>query len=125
MRPTRIRDKKMKKTFLILMLAIFIGGFSTPLIANELIVSDVTEISVGDEWDDLLDEYEKTVDQFIKLLKKLEAGDESVIDEYERLDEKEEIIADKLDDAIDELTDAQLKRFEKIEDRLIEALGIE
>ena len=115
----------MKKTFLILMLAIFIGGFSTPLIANELIVSDVTEISVGDEWDDLLDEYEKTVDQFIKLLKKLEAGDESVIDEYERLDEKEEIIADKLDDAIDELTDAQLKRFEKIEDRLIEALGIE
>ena len=112
----------MKKTFLILMLAIFIGGFSTPLIANELIVSDVTEISVGDKWDDLLDEYERYVDKYIVVYKKAMQGDMSAMTEYVELLQQAQKLAEKIENAEDDMSEDQIERYINITEKMTNAL---
>ena len=103
-------------------MAFLMGGFCYTAHANVIPTQNATEILVGDNWDKLLDEYEKYVDQYIKTYKKAMKGDMSAMTEYLKLAEKAQKIADKLDKAEDEMSAAQLKRYTKITEKMLNAL---
>lgn len=65
-------------------------------------------------WDEVLDEYEKYVDSYIKLVNKANKGDLDALSEYASMLEKAESFSGKLDNADDEMTAKQLARYEKI-----------
>jgi len=78
--------------------------------------------SVGNEnWNSILDSYEKYVNQYIALLKKANAGDMSAMTEYASMMEKATEFADKLENASDDLTEAQTARFLKLQTKLTNA----
>lgn len=103
-------------------MAFLMGGFCTTSSAMETQTTARTEIVAGDNWDKLLNEYEKYVDQYIKTYKKAMKGDMSAMSEYVKLAEKAQKLADKLDKAKGEMTDAQMKRYLKITNKMTEAL---
>lgn len=76
--------------------------------------------SASSDWDDVLDEYEEFVDNYIKLLKKAKDGDLSAMTQYVPMMEKAQKLANKLDKA-GELTPAQAARYAKINARMAQA----
>ena len=118
--PTRIRDKKMKKILMFVVIAFLMGGFVTKTYAMESSVT--TEVTMGDEWDELLDEYESYVDQYVKLYKKAMSGDMSAMTEYSKLAAKAQKLAEKIADAQDDMSSAQLERYAKITKKMTDAL---
>ena len=106
-------------------MAFLMGGFCFTAQANVVPAQNTTEILAGDNWDKLLDEYEKYVDQYIKVSKKASNGDLSAMTELVKLADKIEKIADKLDKADDEMSAAQMKRYLKIVEKMAKAMGDE
>ena len=114
----------MKKRILtVAIMALFMGGACYTASAFEVSCTNATEVFAGDKWDKLLDEYEKYVDQYIATYKKAMKGDISALSEYAKLAEKAQKIADKLEDAEDEMSPAQLKRYAKITEKMTKALS--
>ncbi len=103
-------------------MAFLMGSFCATVSAMETTRTAKLEIVAGDDWDKLLNEYEKYVDQYIKTYKKAMNGDMSAMTEYVKLAEKAQKLADKLEKAEDELTTAQLKRLAKINEKMSKAL---
>lgn len=95
----------------------------SPLDAEEPLNCDESSprINSSTDWDAVLDEYEKYVDAYIKLVNKANKGDMSALSEYVTMMEKAEFLEDKLDDADDELTARQIARFEKIINKMSKA----
>ena len=113
----------MKKTIMtVAMLAFLMGGVCTAVSAKEASQTAKSEIVAGDDWDKLLNEYEKYVDQYIKTYKKAMNGDMTAMSEYVKLAEKAQKLAEKLEKAEDEMTTAQLKRYAKITEKMSKAL---
>ena len=81
---------------------------------------DVTASSKSD-WDAILDEYESFVDKYIALLKKANTGDMSALTEYMSYMEKAQALAEKLDDADDDMSSAQMNRYMKIAQKMATA----
>lgn len=104
------------------MLAFLMGGVCTTISATETTKTTKSEIVAGDDWDKILNEYEKYVDQYIKTYKKAMSGDTSAMSEYVKLAEEAQELADKLEKAEDEMTTAQLKRYAKITEKMTKAL---
>lgn len=77
--------------------------------------------SGSSDWDKLLDQYEQFVDKYIAAYKKAGAGDLSAMSSYSSLLESAEEISDQLDDAEGIMTSAQLKRYERIAEKLLSA----
>ena len=114
----------MKKVVLtVAMMAFLMGGIGTTASAMEVASLVKVENVAGDNWDKLLDEYEKYVDQYIKTYKKAMQGDMTALGEYVKLAEKAQKLAEKLEEAEDEMTPAQLKRYAKINDKMTKALA--
>ena len=103
-------------------MAFLMGSFYATVSAMENTRKAKMEIVAGDNWDMVLDEYEKYVDQYIKTYKKAMSGDMSAMSEYVKLAEKAQKLADKLEKAEDEMTTAQLKRYAKITEKMSKAL---
>ena len=103
-------------------MAFLMGGFCTTALSMETPTIAKTEIVTGDDWDKVLNEYEKYVDQYIKTYKKAMKGDMSAMGDYVKLAEKAQELSDKLDKAKGEMTDAQMKRYLKITKKLNDAL---
>ena len=80
--------------------------------------------SSSKNWDKVLDEYEKYVDEYIKFYKKAKNGDLSALSKYADFLEKAEDLEDALEKADDNdaLTAAQLRRYEKIFEKLTRVL---
>ena len=80
--------------------------------------------SSSQNWDKVLDEYEKYVDEYIKFYKKAKNGDLSALSKYADLLDKAEDLEDALEEADDNdaLTAAQLRRYERIFDKLTNIL---
>lgn len=75
------------------------------------------------EWDEVLDDYEKYIDQYIKLYKKATAGDMSAMTEYASMLEKAESLENKLKKAKNgTLTASQISRMAKIQNKMISAI---
>lgn len=75
----------------------------------------------GNDWDSVLDDYEKYFDQYVKLLKKAKNGDVSALTEYAKMLEKAQSIGNKLEHAKGDLTANQSARFLKIQQKLLNA----
>lgn len=73
------------------------------------------------EWDKVLDSYERYIDKYIAVLKKVNAGDMNAYSEMATLMEQCEELSDKLDDADDEMSATQLERYQKITVKLANA----
>ncbi|MBO7231491.1 MAG: hypothetical protein J6V20_08840 [Bacteroidaceae bacterium] len=112
----------MKKFVLCAVITLAFCGFSN--VANATVpTTKATTICVAeDEWDKILNEYEKYVDLYVKTYKKAMAGDMSALLEYAKLAEKAQALAEKIDKAKDEISESQLARYAKITQKMAEAL---
>ncbi len=81
----------------------------------------VTKKSGSTNWDKVLADYESYTDKYIKLLKKANAGDMSAMTEYVEMLEKAQELQESLENADDDLTPAQLQKFNKIQMKLVNA----
>ena len=81
-----------------------------------------SESSDGEDWDSLLDSYEEYVDMYISLLKKASAGDLSAVSEYTSYMSKAQEVSQKMADATSKLSPAQLSRFNKINQKMLQAV---
>ena len=72
-----------------------------------------------ENWDAVLQDYEKFVDQYIEFMKKLKKGDASVVQNTTELMTKALDLTKKLDKAKEkELTPAQSAKFKKLQEKL-------
>ncbi len=88
--------------------------------------SDVEEVaesssSSSEDFDAVLDSYEKYVDKYISLLKKASKGDLTAVAEYPSLLQQAEEFGDKLESAKGDLTASQMARFNKIQAKMLKA----
>lgn len=74
------------------------------------------------DWDQVLDSYEKYIDQYAKLYKKAQAGDMSAMTEYASMLEKANDLSSKLNGAKSDMSAAQIARFTKLQSKLISAV---
>lgn len=92
------------------------------------IMEDVEEgtnnsISAGSEdWDSLLDTYESYVDKYISYMKKAANGDMSALSEYPALMEKAQELSEKIENAKDDMSSSQLKRYMNITMKMTNAV---
>lgn len=70
--------------------------------------------SNSEDWDEILDSYEEYVDEYIKLMKQVSAGDMNAYSSLATYTEKLAEFGKKLDAASDDITAAQLARYNKI-----------
>lgn len=115
----------MKKLFFWVM-AVMIG-LTASMNANAATTSAMTTSSVAassssSDWDKVLDSYEKYVNEYIAVYKKVQAGDTSVYSKMASLMEKYQKLAEQLENASDELTSSQLARLQKINAKLAKAI---
>lgn len=72
-------------------------------------------IKSGDvNWDEILDEYEGFVDEYVKLLKKSQNGDLSAMSSYMSSLEKAQKLSEKLSNAKNDISHEQLARYNKV-----------
>ncbi len=86
--------------------------------------SAASSSSAGDKsWDALLVSYEKYIDQYISLLNKANAGDITAMSEYTSMMAKATDLQEKLMNASDDLSVAQMNKFTKLQAKMINAVG--
>ncbi len=92
----------------------------TEIVADEV---EVETVSAGSEdWDSILDEYEKYCDKTVALYKKAQAGDISAMTEYASLLESAQSLQKKLENAGSDLSAAQAARLNKIAAKMANAM---
>ena len=88
--------------------------------------SDKEEPSVSsassNNWDSVLDEYEKYCNKLASLSKKAMAGDMAVMAEYTSTLEQAQKLSDKLEHAEGEMTPAQVSRLNKIAAKMAQSV---
>ena len=115
----------MKKLFFLVMAVMF--GLTASMNANAATTSAMTTSSVAaasssSDWNSILDSYEKYVNEYIAVYKKVQAGDMSAYSKMASLMEKYQKLAEQLENASDELTSSQLARLQKINAKLAKAI---
>lgn len=75
---------------------------------------DIEASNSSEDWDAILDSYEKYMDQYISVVKKVNAGDVSAYSEMTSLLEELNELNEKLSSASDDMSAAQATRFQKI-----------
>jgi hypothetical protein len=97
------------------------SGNSTTSGVSETVSASEQSTGGNENWNSILDSYEKYINQYISLLKKANAGDVSAMSEYASMMEKATDFADKLENASDDLSTAQMERFTKLQLKLANA----
>lgn len=82
---------------------------------------DTYGISDSEDWDALLDSYEKYVDKYISFAKKAATGDMDALTEYPALMEKAQELSEKMKDAEGEMSASQWRRYMKITNKMATA----
>lgn len=84
----------------------------------------VTEpVKAGNSYDEMLDNYEKFVDSYIVVMKKMKNNDMSVMDEYTDLMEKAENLGGELDKDQGDMSKEQLKRYLDLQNKFTKAIA--
>ncbi len=83
--------------------------------------SSASSSSSSEDWDEILDSYERYVDDYITLFRKAKNGDMSAITEYASLLEEANTLSEKLQNAKDGLSNSQLSRYNKITMKMAQA----
>ncbi|MDE7350044.1 MAG: hypothetical protein K2N25_03175 [Muribaculaceae bacterium] len=102
-------------------------------VSNEVVAEDAVSDEVktdegasasssSEDWNKVLDEYEKYCDKVVAVAKKAKAGDISAVTEYASLVESAESLQKKLENAGSELTAAQAARMSKIAAKMAQAM---
>lgn len=81
-----------------------------------------THSSSSTDWDSVLDSYDRYVTKYIAVAKKLQNGDMSVMSEYTELMSEAQTLGDKLQNASDDMTPAQMARYSKIMAKMASAM---
>ena len=81
----------------------------------------ISSASGTQNWDEFLNSYETYIDQYIKLMKKVNNGDLTVMNEYSEMMEKATEFSEKLESAGSNLSTSQLSRFTKLQTKLSQA----
>lgn len=84
--------------------------------------SSTSSSSSKTDWDAVLDSYDRYVTQYVALAKKIQNGDMSVMQEYTNLLSEAQTLEEKLQNASDEMTPAQIARYTKIMGKLASAM---
>ncbi len=77
--------------------------------------------SDSEDWDALLDAYESYVTKYLSYAKKAAKGDASALSEYPALIEKAEELGHRLENAKDDMSAKQLKRYMAITSKMATA----
>lgn len=85
---------------------------------NEDVVSSSSD---SEDWDAVLNSYDKYVDQYISLLKKAKNGDMNALTEYPALMEKAQNLSDKMANAKDNMSPSQWAKYNKITMKMAKA----
>ncbi len=78
--------------------------------------------SLGSNWDEILDRYERIVDDYVRLYKKSKSGDMSAAVEMASLASDYASLSDEIEDARGSMTTAQANRFANIQRRMLNAM---
>lgn len=81
---------------------------------------DYGSSSSSNDYDAMLDSYEKYVDKYVSIMKKAAAGDMTALAEYPALLEKAEEFSSKMSKAEGNMTAAQWARYTKITHKMVE-----
>ena len=84
-------------------------------------VKETKVVGGKENWDKLLDSYEKYVDKYIALCKKVSAGNLSAMTEYTEMMSQAQDLSEKLTKAQGEMTSAQWNRYMKILQKMTNA----
>lgn len=82
---------------------------------------ETSSTSSSNNWDQVIAEYESFIDSYISAIKKVKAGDMSLMAEYPALMEKAESLGEKLKENEGQLTKEQMKRYIKLQTKLANA----
>lgn len=85
-------------------------------------VEDNSASSSDNDWDSVLDEYEKYVDNYVATYKKAMNGDMNALSEYVSLAEQAEKLSNKLSKGQGSMTTAQMNRYTKITTKMANAM---
>ena len=102
------------------------GGSSSNASSNAVrpsLKSSSSSSSNGHNWDAVLDSYEKYVDEYIALVKKMAKGDMSAMTQYPSMMEKAQNVGEELSKANGHLTAAQQARYLKILNKMTKAMS--
>ncbi len=80
------------------------------------------EASSSSDWNKVLDSYEKYVNEYIAVYKKVQAGDANAYTKLASLMEKYQDLAEQLENASDEMSTSQMARLQKINTKLANAI---
>lgn len=83
--------------------------------------SDDTDSVSDEDWDEVLDSYENYINQYIKLMKKAQAGDMDAMVEYAEMMENATDLSEKMSNAGNNLSTSQMSRFLKLQTKLANA----
>ena len=83
--------------------------------------SDMSSSSGSTDWDELLDSYERYVDDYIALAKKAQNGDMSALSEYASVLQDANDLSEKIQGAKSEMSTSQVARYNKISIKLANA----
>lgn len=81
----------------------------------------VNSSSGSENWDSVLDSYERYVDKYIALMKKAQSGDASAMSEYPSLMQEAQEYGDKLQNAKGSLSASQMARYQRITNKMLKA----
>ena len=85
----------------------------------ETVVEEVVEENNDAEWDELLDDYEEYINNYIACMKKAQKGDLSAMTEMVELLEDAQSVTDKISNISGSLTSAQYARYTKLTQELV------
>lgn len=84
--------------------------------------SSSTKISSTNSWEKLLDDYEKCVNECVKLLEKEDRGENVSEKKIDDLLDKADELEKALDKKLNDISDAQYKRYMRLVDKLADAI---
>lgn len=90
---------------------------------NDDDVSFSTTSSSSSDWDDVIDSYERYVDKYISVLKRVANNDASAMSEYPSLLAEAQSLANKLDTAQDDMSVEQWTRYMKVNQKMAAAIS--
>ncbi len=114
----------MKTTKSLLATLLLLAAIAAPITYAEAKCSTTNNIEMASKnsWDSILDSFDKYVDSYIAVMKKVQAGDMMAMTESVTLLQKTNELSKKLENAEDDLTPEQLSRYLKIVAKLAKSL---
>ncbi|MCH5176598.1 MAG: hypothetical protein J1F25_01155 [Prevotellaceae bacterium] len=113
----------MKKVFLTIAAMTLMMSAASATTSNTSSATPIVEnvMATMDEWDDILNEYEKFVNQYVEYTKKAKNGDVTALAKLPGLLKKAQSLSAKLEKASSEMTPAQMARYTKLVKKLADA----